>query len=152
MKPWSRERIGQERKLLADYGLRRKHEVWRAQAILRNFRQNARQLVAQRDKTAELLLLGKLAKLGLVRPDATLDDVLALRIEDVLERRLQTIVSRRGIATTPLQARQFIVHGHVAIDGQRVRWPGALVSIEEEPRISLCERSKLKGWLGKKGE
>lgn len=153
LKPWSRERIAQEKKLLADYGLRRKHEVWRAQGILRNFRQSARQLVAAKDKAAELLLLNKMAKLGLIRPDATLDDVLALTTENILERRLQTIVARKGIATTPLQARQFIVHGHITVDGQRVRWPNTLVSVDEEQKISLAEKSKLKGWVNKpKGE
>ncbi|MBU5557884.1 MAG: 30S ribosomal protein S4 [Candidatus Aenigmatarchaeota archaeon] len=153
LKPWNRERIAHERKLMVDYGLRRKHEIWRAEAILRNFRQNARQLVATRDKKAEALLLSKLSKLGLVRPDATLDDVLALSTENILERRLQTIITRKGIATTPLQARQYIVHGHIAVDGQRVRWPGALVPVDAESKISLYEKSKLKGWISKpKGE
>jgi len=149
LKPWNRERIQHEKKLLADYGLRRKHEVWRAEGILRNFRQTARQLVASQDKTAEVALLKRLAKLGLIRPESTLDDVLALGIENILERRLQTIINRRGIASTPLQARQFIVHGHIAINGQKVRWPGSLVPVDDEAKISFYDKSKIKGWVDK---
>ena len=149
LKPWARERLGQEKKLLAEYGLRRKHEIWRATAILRNFRQNARQLFVTKDKVAETLLLNKLVKLGLIRSDAKLDDVLALTTESILNRRLQTVVARKGIAATPLQARQFIVHGHIAVDGQRSRWPNMLVHVDDEQKITLCDKSTLKDWLNK---
>lgn len=151
LKPWSRERIAHENKLMADYGLRRKHEVWRAEAVLRGFRRSARQLIARRDEAAETVFLSKLVKLGLVRPAATLDDALALTLENILERRLQTIIWRKGIAATPFQARQFIVHGHIAVDGQRVRWPGALVAVTEEPKISFYEKSKIRARRTKLG-
>lgn len=145
LKPWSAGRIASETKLLQDYGLRRVHEIWRAEAKLRDFRRLARELAATKDKAAEAVLLTKLTKLGLIRPGATLDDVLALTVESVFGRRLQTIVNRKGLATTPLQARQFIVHGHVAIDGRRVRWPSTLVTVDEEGKIGLYDKSKLKG-------
>ncbi len=149
LKPWSRERIAHERKLMADYGLRRKHEMWRAEAILRNFRQSARQLIAKHEKAPEEMLMGKMKKLGLVRPDATLDDALSLTLENILERRLQTIIWKKGIAATPMQARQYIVHGHIAIDGQRMRWPGALVPVEAEQNIKLYDKSKIRNAIDK---
>jgi small subunit ribosomal protein S4 len=149
LKPWSRERIEREGKIMTDYGLRRKHEIWRAEAILRNFRQSARQLITKHEKGAESMLLGKMTKLGLVRPDATLDDALSLTLENILERRLQTIIWRKGIATTPLQSRQYIVHGHIAIDGQRMRWPGTLVPVEAEQKIKLYEKSKIRNAIDK---
>jgi small subunit ribosomal protein S4 len=144
LKPWSAERIAAERKLLRAYGLRKKQEIWRAESVLRNFRRLARTLVAKRDKAAEAILLTKLQRLGLIKPGATLDDVLALTIEKVLDRRLQTIVFKKGIAATHAQARQFIVHGHIAIAGRRARWPSQLVLAEEEDKVTLHEKSKLR--------
>ncbi|MEM4222070.1 MAG: 30S ribosomal protein S4, partial [archaeon] len=64
-----------------------------------------------------------------------LDDVLSISIRDVLSRRLQTIVWKKGLASTPKQARQFITHGHIALNGQKVTSPGRLITIEEEKMI-----------------
>ena len=70
-------------------------------------------------------------------------DVLALKVEQQLDRRLQTQVLRKGLARTPKQARQFITHGHIAIGGQRVTVPGYRVTREEEPEIGYYEVSPL---------
>lgn len=67
----------------------------------------------------------------------TLDDVLSLGIEDMLSRRLQTIVYKRGSAVSPLQARQLIVHRHVKIGERIVSVPGYQVTSEEEKHIQL---------------
>jgi small subunit ribosomal protein S4 len=149
-KPWDRERRETEKKLLQDYGLRRKHEIWRLESILRNYRRIARSLAAKRNKDKEKILLDKLVKMGLIKPEASLDNVLVLTIENILERRLQTLVFKKGLASSNKQARQFIVHGHIALDGRRVRWPSVLVPISEESKISFYERSKIK--LGEKIE
>jgi len=137
LRPWDRTRIEAEKKLKQNYGLRRKKEIWRAQSILRNYRRQARNLAAKKDKEKEKILIDKLVKIGLLNTGADLDDVLALNVENLLERRLQTLTFKKGIAKTPKQARQLIVHGHVAIDGKRVRWPGAIVPISEEGKISF---------------
>lgn len=144
LKPWSAVRIEHDAKLLLDYGLRRKHELLRAEAILRNFREHARQLGALKDKKQERVLLEKLHKLGLIEKSAILDDVLALTVENLLNRRLQTIIFKKGIAATSKQARQFIVHGHIALSGKRIRWPGMLVPQDEEKNISFYPKSKIK--------
>ena len=72
---------------------------------------------------------------------AGLDDVLALDVEAVLQRRLQTLVYVKGLANTPRQARQFIVHGHMAVGPRRVDIPGYLVRREEEDAIVYDPRS-----------
>ncbi|MFQ6021004.1 MAG: 30S ribosomal protein S4 [Candidatus Aenigmatarchaeota archaeon] len=150
LKPWDKERIEREKKLLKEYGLRRKREIWRAESIIRNFRRQARNLAAKKDKEQEKILLEKLYKLGLINKDANLDDVLALTIEKILDRRLQTLVYKKGLTNTPKQARQFIVHGHIAINGRKARWPSTLITRENEDKISLYNRSKLKGWINEK--
>ena len=145
LKPWDKTRIEDEAKLLRNYGLRRKREIWKTESLLRNYRRIARDLAARRNKEKEKILLDKLFKIGLVGKDATLDDVLALTIEKLLERRLQTLVFKRGLATTPKQARQYIVHGHVAVAGRKVKWPSTIIPLSDEGKISLYERSKIKG-------
>ncbi|HWM52798.1 MAG TPA: 30S ribosomal protein S4, partial [Thermoplasmata archaeon] len=87
-------------------------------------------------------LLRRLGRLGLLPLEGTtLDDVLALDVEAILSRRLQTLTFLKGLAFTPRQARQFIVHGHVSIAGRRVTIPGILVSRTEENGITYDERS-----------
>ena len=85
----------------------------------------------------ERQLITKLYNMGLLHENATIDDVLGIKVEDVLERRLQTIIYRKGFAKTPYQARQFVVHGHVLIGGRRVTSPGYLVGRDEEEQIEV---------------
>lgn len=147
--PWDKNRIEIERKVINDYGLRRKHEIFRTESILRNFRRLARELEANKDPEKQAVLINKVHSMGLIPKSATLDNILALTLENLLDRRLQTIVVKRGIAHTSKQARQFIVHGHIAICGKRNRWPSTVVRLEEEPTVSFYERSKVKLNLSK---
>ena len=64
-------------------------------------------------------------------------------MEAVLSRRLQTLAFVKGLAFTPHQARQFIVHGHVAIGSRRVTVPGYLVTRTEEGGIIYDSRSAI---------
>ncbi len=148
--PWEAERIKTENELLKKYGLKNKKELWRSQYTLRRFRQRARELQAlvrtgnkQAEKEREQLLK-RLGRLGLLPLEGTtLDDVLSLDVEALLSRRLQTLTFLKGLAFTPRQARQFIVHGHVSIDGRRVTIPGYLVNRQEENVILYDERSPI---------
>ena len=146
--PWEAERIKAENELLKKYGLKNKKELWRSQYTLRRFRQRARELQARvrtGDKQAEKereQLLQRLGRVGLLPLDGTtLDDVLALDVEAILSRRLQTLTFLKGLAFTPRQARQFIVHGHVSVGGRRTTIPGMLVSRTQENGIAYDERS-----------
>jgi len=95
--PWEGERIERERELVRKYGLKNKREIWKAETFLRKIRGHARELFVgtgrkQTEKEKEELLK-RMITLGLLPPDSQLDDILALAIEDILSRRLQTQVS-----------------------------------------------------------
>jgi small subunit ribosomal protein S4 len=128
---------------LGTYGLKNKRELWKARTELSRVRHQARSLLALRQEERqrkEPVLMKSLARIGLVKEDATLDDVLNLGINDLLSRRLQTIVQRKYSFKTPYQARQAIVHGHVTIGDRIITVPSYTVSVKEEPGIELSPR------------
>lgn len=145
-KPYDKTRIEKEKKLLSEYGLKRKNEIWRAEALLRSYRRRARELLARRDESKAKDLLDKIDKLG-IRCEK-IEDVLGVRTEDILSRRLQTILHKKNIAA-PKHARQLIIHGHVTIGGRRMLWPGYLVTQDEEDKIEVRSSVNL---LTEKGE
>jgi small subunit ribosomal protein S4 len=138
-KAWDLARIKEEKALLSNYGLRKKRELWKAEEILRGFRRRARELIASEDEDQEKILLGKLSRFGLLSKGMGLDDILALTINGVLERRLQTVIFRKGLTKSINQARQMIVHGHVSVDGKRMVFPSYLVPLEEERGIRMSK-------------
>jgi len=142
--PWDKERMDKEDQLMKIFGLRRKREIWKAESILRSFRRRARDLAAKRDKEQEKILLDKLHKMGLLGKNASLDDVLSLMIENLLERRLQTVVLKKNMANTPKQARQLITHGHIAVEGRRTIYPSFIVTRDLENQISFYKESSIK--------
>jgi len=150
--PWDKERIEKENALMKTFGLRRKHEIWKAESILRSLRRRARNLAAKRDKIQEKILLDKLFKMGLLNKNASLDDVLSLNLENILERRLQIIILRKNMANTPKQSRQLITHGHIALEGRKIIYPNFFVSRELENKISFYSGSKIKIIKPKTGE
>lgn len=148
--PWEGERIKAENELLMKYGLKNKRELWRAQSFIRTLRSQSRELQARLrtgDKQAEIEteeLLRRCGRLSLLPPEGTtLNDVLALNTEAVLQRRFQTVIYRKGFAYTPKQARQFIVHGHTSIAGRKVTIPGYLVKRGEEEQIEYHVKSPI---------
>ena len=58
----------------------------------------------------------------------------------LLERRLDNMVYRLGLATTRRQARQLVNHGHITVDGKRVDIPSYEVSVGQI--VSVREKSK----------
>ncbi len=97
-------------------------------------------LAAAERKGREDALIGKLVSMGLLKEGASIDNVLSVKVEDVLERRLQSIVWRKGLCSTIEQARQFIAHGHIAVSGRKATSPGMLITVEQEKTV---------GWYGK---
>ena len=138
-KAWDLVRIKDERTMMNMYGLRRKGELWKAEEILRGFRGRARGLIALEDKEKEKILIDKLSKFGMLKGGTGLDDVLALTVNDVLERRLQTVIFKKSMSGSIKHSRQKIVHGHVLIDGKRIRFPSYLVPVEEEKKIDIIK-------------
>jgi len=148
--PWEAGRMEEERKLLQKHGLKNKRELWKAQTVLRCFRRQARELAArlrageEQAKTETDWLLGRLTRLGLLPVGTpTVDDVLALGVEELLRRRLEWIVASKGLAATPNGARQLIVHGHITVGDHRVTRPGYLVAAAEEVQVGYSEGSPL---------
>lgn len=85
----------------------------------------------------EKKLLDSLRRKGLIREEATLDDILSLTVEDMLARRLQSMVFKKGMSLSPLHARQLIVHGHVSVGGRIITIPGYEVGSRDEGTIVL---------------
>jgi small subunit ribosomal protein S4 len=146
--------MASEVQLVKAYGLRNKREVWKAASMLRMYRSEARKLLASaansqerglegHQKTQSEEILAKLIRYGIIKSDADIDDILSLKTENILERRLQTQVLRLGLARTVVQARQFITHGHIAINGRKATVPGMLVSKEDEMHIGYYATSPL---------
>ena len=57
----------------------------------------------------------------------------------LLERRVDNVVFRLGLANTRRQARQIVTHGHITVNGKRVDIPSALVKVGDV--IAVCEKS-----------
>jgi len=144
--PWRRDQIEAELKLIGEYGLRNKRELWRYKTMLSQTRGIARSLLARGESErakAEKEYLQKLSRVGVLPEEASVDDVLDLDIRGLLERRLQTIVFRAGLSKSIHQARQLISHGHIAIGNRAVAVPGYLVQKIEESAIKYSPHSAL---------
>jgi small subunit ribosomal protein S4 len=134
-KPYDKNRLENEKKIKQNFGLRRKHEIWRTESILRAFKRRARELQAVHNEEMKKALFDKLNSTGL--GCSSLEDVLELSSDDIFSRRLQTILYKKGLASSIHHSRQLIVHGHVSIDGKRMVWPSYLVKRGEEEKIEL---------------
>ena len=144
--PWQKERIDEERGILKQYGLRRKYEVWKMNSMLKKFLHRAKTIIGEKTSQSDLekkQLLERLHLLGLLKKDSKVEDVLNLKLKDILDRRLQTLVHRKQIAKTIKQAREFIVHEHIAVGNKKITTPSYLVSIEEEHHIRLVHPIKI---------
>jgi small subunit ribosomal protein S4 len=148
-RPFEKTRIADETRLVIEYGLRNKREVWKAQSVLRKYRKAARSLLAlgsseahrEQYETKKEELISHLQRAGLLGAEANIDAILSLKVQAPLERRLQTIVYRRGLARSPKQARQLITHGHIAIADRRTSIPGYKVTRAEETQVTYYGKS-----------
>lgn len=145
--PWQRDRIAEENKLREEYGLKNKLEIWKANSLVKDLRNKARSYVVSLDEDSSKKskeFVQKLYNLGLINSDDKgVDDILTLKVEDVLERRLETMMFKKKMVLTPKQARKFIVHKHVLVGDNVITAPGYLVSRQEEDKISFKETSPL---------
>ena len=138
--PWRADQLAQELYLLGTFGLRNKRELWKAQTQLSSVRKQARTLLAATEAVRlreEKKLLDSLRRRGLIKVEATLDDILSLTVEDVLARRLQSMIFKKGMALSPLHSRQLVVHGHVAVGDRVITIPSYEVGAKEEAEIKL---------------
>ncbi len=144
--PWQRMRMENETAVRKKYGVKTKREIWKMDSIRKGFTGRAKLLIAGRteqSKKEKEQIVQKLMKLGMISVNAKFDDILGLTLDDVMERRLQTLVWKKGFAKSPDQARQFITHGHIAIAGKKITSPSYLVSVSEEVQVGFLPKSTL---------
>ena len=146
MHPWNKTAIDEEAIIKREYGIRRKKEIYLMRSFLKKYRNIAKRLSIETTSQAEketAQILGKLQRHGLLTSEAKLNQVSALTLKDVLERRLQSVVFRKGMARSMNQARQFITHRHVFVNGKEITAPSYLLTIEEESNLTFKENSSL---------
>ena len=151
-RPLNYDLMMDELKILGTFGLKTKRELWKTQTELSRVRFQARSILALRQNEREAkepILMQSLSRIGLVEQSSTLDDVLNLQVNDLLLRRLQTIVHKKLNFKTPYQARQAIVHGHVMIEDNIITIPSYIVKTEEESKIHLKPESNFNEILSK---
>jgi small subunit ribosomal protein S4 len=142
--PWRKDQLEEELHLVGEYGLRNKRELRGHETELSQIRGIARTLLGEEERgPLERQYLTRLARLGILPESATVDNILDLNVKDLMERRLQTIVHRSGLAKSIHQARQFVTHGHISIAGEIVSVPSYIVQRDQESRITFHARSPL---------
>ncbi|MBS3126021.1 30S ribosomal protein S4 [Candidatus Woesearchaeota archaeon] len=144
--PWQKARIEEEKVLLKEYGLVNKKEIWKMNSLLKGFTQQAKQLItlttAQADKEQKQFLK-RLHRMGILSEGTQLEDVLSLKLHDVMKRRLQSQVFQRSLSRSMKQARQFITHKHIRVRDTAVTSPSYIVMRDEESLISFVPNSSL---------
>lgn len=116
--PYAPGQHGQGRKKLSGYGiqLREKQKAKRYYGIMeRQFRKYFEMAERMKGATGENLI-------------------------QLLERRLDNVIYRVGLASSRREARQFVKHGHFTVNGKKVDIPSYLVKVGDV--IEIGEKSK----------
>ncbi|MEK6915364.1 MAG: 30S ribosomal protein S4 [Nanoarchaeota archaeon] len=137
-KLYDKARISEENKLVEEYGLKNKREIWKAEAKIKYYRNRAKFLINSSGEDQNRFF-EKLKAMGLLVNNIA--DVLALNKEDLLKRRLSTVVWKKGLANTAKQARQFIVHKKIFVGENAVNTPSYIVSVDSENNITLRNKN-----------
>jgi len=138
-------------KIVGEYGLKNKREVWRSQYSLSKIRTAARFLLTLDEKDPKRIfqgaaLLRRMVRLGLLsEAENKLDYVLGLNVNKIMERRLQTKVFKLGLAKSIHHARVLIRQRHIRVGKQIVDVPSFLVRVDSEKHIDFALTSPFGG-------
>lgn len=146
-KKWDKNTIVEEAVFVTDYALKNKKEIRRAESLLSKLKTIAKDFnktTVTKESAGAKQFIDKLKNLGYLNVEATsLDEVLDITLRDLFERRLSTIVYKKGLAKTPGQARQFVVHGHVTVDGLVITAPSHPVGVKDAETVAFIGSSTL---------
>merc|ERR1712244_18892 len=116
-RPFEKARLDQELKLIGEYGLRNKREVWRVKYSLALIRSAARELLTLEEKNPRRLFEG----------------------------RLQTQVFKLGLAKSIHHARVLIKQRHIRVRKQVVNVPSFIVRLDSQKHIDFSLKSPFGG-------
>jgi len=148
-RPFEKARIEEEVGIKKEFGLKNKREIWKADSKIKIIREKAKRLISAKPEEQKNLL-EKLKKIGF--NVNSISEVLLLNKKDFLQRRLQTVVLKKIIATTAKSARQLITHRKILVDGRVVNAPSYVVPVELENKITIKPRVKKTKPVEKKEE
>merc|ERR1712194_649060 len=146
-----KERLDGEMKVIGEYGLKNKREVWRVQYALAKIRTAARHLLTLDDKSEQRIfqgeaLLRRMIRIGLLmESEKKLDYVLGLTSAKIMERRLQTKVFKLGLAKSIHHARVLIRQRHIRVGKQICDVPSFIVRLDSEKHIDFALTSPFGG-------
>lgn len=131
--------------------MRNKTEIYRVAFTLAKIRKAARELLTLPERDSRRLfegnaLIRRLIRIGVLDHTKTkLDYVLGLKIEDFLERRLQTQVFKLGLAKSIHHARVLIRQRHIRVGKQIVDVPSFIVRLDSQKLIDFALTSPFGG-------